>query len=308
MAGRGKGPMGEKVGGFANSRRELMPQRGQIVYNRPMSLVGQTLASRYRLDAQIGRGGTAFVYRGHDPLMDRAVAIKVFPSDLIGDEEAARQFATELRVIGQLEHPNILPIYDCGHHGRVPFIVMRFADRGSLADELGRGRPPLPRAAEVIDQAARGLNYAHQKGMIHRDIKPQNILVEASGDVYLGDFSLAVLLTASQSYDAQTTTGTAYYMPPEQAAGQTLDYRADIYAIGATLYEMGTGRRPYEGNNWADVVVKVLSEDPPLPCDVNPDLPPAVQDVILKAMARAPAERYATALEFAAALREALRV
>ncbi|MBM4424208.1 MAG: serine/threonine protein kinase [Chloroflexi bacterium] len=184
---------------------------------------------------------------------------------------------------------------------------MRFADRGSLADELARGRPPLARAVEVIDQAARGLNYAHQRGMIHRDIKPQNILIEASGDVYIGDFSLAVLLTSSQSFDAQTTTGTAYYMPPEQAAGQTLDCRADIYAIGATLYEMCAGRRPYDGNNWADIVVKVLQEDPPLPCDVNPELPPAVQDVILKAMSRNAAERYGSALEFSSALRESLR-
>lgn len=268
---------------------------------------GQSLVSRYRIDAGIGRGGSAIVYRGHDPFMDRTVAIKVFPSNLIGDEEAARQFATELKVIGQLEHPNILPIYDCGHHGKVPFIVMRFADRGSLAEELAQGRPPLARTVDVIEQAVRGLNYAHQRGMIHRDIKPQNILIEASGDVYLSDFSLAVLLTSSQSFDPQTTTGTAYYMPPEQAAGQALDYRADIYAIGATLYEMCTGRRPYEGSNWADIVVKVLSEDPPLPCEVNPNLPHAVEDVILRAMARTPAERYSTALELSTALREAAR-
>ncbi len=268
---------------------------------------GQSLVSRYRIDAGIGHGGTAIVYRSHDPLMDRTVAIKVFPSNLIGDEEAARQFATELKVIGQLEHPNILPIYDCGHHGKIPFIVMRFADRGSLAEELAQGRPPLARTVDVIDQAVRGLNYAHQRGMIHRDIKPQNILIEASGDVYISDFSLAVLLTSSQSFDPQTTTGTAYYMPPEQAAGQTLDYRADIYAIGATLYEMCTGRRPYEGSNWADIVVKVLSEDPPLPCEVNPNLPHAVEDVILRAMARTPAERYSTALELSTALREAAR-
>jgi len=179
---------------------------------------GQSLVSRYRIDAEIGHGGTAIVYRSHDPLMDRTVAIKVFPSDLIGDEEAARQFATELKVIGQLEQ-----------------------------------------------------------------------------------------LTSSQSFDPQTTTGTAYYMPPEQAAGQALDYRADIYSIGATLYEMCTGRRPYEGSNWADTVVKVLSEDPPLPCEVNPNLPHIVQDVILRAMARTPAERYSTALELSTALREAAR-
>ena len=267
---------------------------------------GDILASRYRIDSHIGHGGTAIVFRGYDPLMERTVAIKVFPSDLIGSAEAAHQFATELKVIGQLEHPNILPIYDCGHHEAVPFIVMRYADRGSLASELEQGQPTLARALDVIEQVARGLNYAHQRDMIHRDIKPQNILIEASGDAYIGDFSLAVLLNSSQTFDAQTTTGTAYYMPPEQAAGQTLDSRADIYALGATLYEMCTGQRPYEGNNWAEIVVKVLQDDPLLPCAVNPNLSPNVQDVLLKAMARRPAERYASALELSAALRSAI--
>ncbi|MBI3241750.1 MAG: serine/threonine protein kinase [Chloroflexi bacterium] len=267
---------------------------------------GQTLASRYRIDAQIGKGGTATVYRGYDPAMDRVVAIKVFPDDAVTGEEAARQFATELRVIGQLEHPHILPIYDCGHHGRIPFIVMRYADRGSLAGEMEQGRLPLDRVLDLADQIARGLSYAHQRGMIHRDIKPQNILVEASGDVYIGDFSLAVLLTSSQAFDAQTTTGTAYYMSPEQCKGALVDVRSDIYSLGAMLYEMCTGHRPHEGPNWAEIVVKVLSEDPPLPRTYNPDLLEHTQDVILKAMARNPEERFATALELSAALRDSL--
>ncbi len=266
--------------------------------------VGQTFASRYRIDHKIGQGGTAVVYRGYDPLMDRVVAIKAFPPDIVGGEEAARQFATELRVIGQLEHPHILPIYDCGHQGDIPFIVMRYADRGSLASEMEQGRLPLARVVDLADQVARGLHYAHQRGMIHRDIKPQNILVEASGDVYIGDFSLAVLLTSTQAFDAQTTTGTAYYMSPEQCKGLPVDARSDIYSLGAMLYEMCTGHRPYEGPNWAEVVVKVLSEDPPLPRAHNPGLPEPTQDVIMKAMARNPDERYATALELAAALRD----
>ncbi len=270
-------------------------------------LVGQTFASRYRIDDKIGQGGTAVVYRGYDPLMDRAVAIKVFPSDLVGSEEAARQFATELRVIGQLEHPHILPIYDCGHHGNIPFIVMRYADRGSLAGEMEQGRLSLSRVVDLADQIARGLHYAHQRGMLHRDIKPQNILVEASGDVYIGDFSLAVLLTSAQVFDAQTTTGTAYYMSPEQCQGLPVDVRSDVYSLGAMLYEMCTGHRPHEGPNWAEVVVKVLSEAPQLPRTLNPDLPEPAQDVILKAIARNPEERYATAIELSNALRDSVQ-
>jgi serine/threonine-protein kinase len=269
-------------------------------------LPGHTLASRYRIESKIGQGGTAAVFRAFDPQMDRAVAVKLFPTDVIGNRAAVEQFTTELKVIGQLEHPNILPIYDCGRDGDTPFIVMRFADKGSLADELTRGIPAPARTADVIDQAARGLNYAHQRNMIHRDLKPQNILVEASGDVYLADFSLAILdPPAPAAAETGVATGTAYYMSPEQCKGDAVNGRSDVYLLGATLYEMCAGRRPYEGANWADIVVQVLSETPPpLPRDLNPDLPDGVQDVILKAMARNPEERFATALELSAALRE----
>lgn len=261
------------------------------------------LANRYRLDKEIGRGGTATVYRGYDPLMERVVAIKTFPPDILGDAIAKEQFTTEVRVIGQLEHPHILPIYDCGHEGDTPFIVMRFADNGSLGNELSKGMPTLERTAEVIDQVSRGLNYAHTRNMAHRDIKPQNILVEASGDLYIGDFSLAILISAKQESESQqTTTGTAYYMSPEQCKGDPVDARSDIYSLGAMLYEMTTGKRPYEGANWAEIVVKVLQEDPPLPRTLNPTIPEEVQDAILKSMAREPAERFVSARDLAKAI------
>ena len=274
-----------------------------------ITIAGHLLASRYRLESKIGQGGAAAVFRAHDPLMDRVVAVKLFPPDVIGGQAAAEQFTTELKVIGQLEHPNILPIYDCGRDGDTPFIVMRYADKGSLADELANGVPALARTVDVIDQAARGLNYAHQRKMIHRDLKPQNILVEASGDVYLGDFSLAILYPSTPAVaDTGLTTGTAYYMSPEQCRGDAVNVRSDVYSLGATLYEMCAGQRPYDGANWADIVVQVLSETPPpLPRDINPDLPDGVQDVILKAMARNPDERFAGALELSAALRECLK-
>lgn len=269
--------------------------------------LGRHLLNRYRLEKEIGRGGTATVYRGFDPLMERTVAIKTFPPHILGTETAKEQFTTEVRVIGQLEHPHILPIYDCGHEGNTPFIVMRFADNGSLGNELSKGLPTLDRVAEVLDQVARGLNYAHQRGMVHRDIKPQNVLVEASGDLYIGDFSLAILMSAKQESESQqTTTGTAYYMSPEQCRGLPVDARSDIYSLGAMLYEMTTGKRPYEGANWAEIVVKVLREDPPLPRTLNPNIPDEVQDVILKAMEREPSERFETARDLAKAIRKVI--
>ena len=269
--------------------------------------LGRHLLNRYRLEKEIGRGGTATVYRGYDPLMERAVAIKTFPPHILGSETAKEQFTTEVRVIGQLEHPHILPIYDCGHEGDTPFIIMRFADNGTLANELAKGLPTLERTIEVIDQVSRGLNYAHQRDMAHRDIKPQNVLVEASGDLYIGDFSLAILINAKQESDSQqTTTGTAYYMSPEQCKGLPVDARSDIYSLGAMLYEMTTGKRPYEGANWAEIVVKSLQEDPPLPRSLNPNIPSEVQDVILKAMQREPNERFVSAREMAKALGDSI--
>lgn len=269
--------------------------------------IGQLLAGRYMLEQQFGKGGAGTVYRSHDTRMDRAVAVKVFSPEALGDDVAAEQFATELRVFGQLEHPHILPIYDCGHDQNMPFLVMRFADQGSLADELAKGLPPLSRTAEVIEQVAKGMNYAHSQNMIHRDIKPQNVLVEATGDVYLADFSLAVLLSSSRLVQASgLTTGTAYYMSPEQCRGDALDIRADIYSLGAMLFEMCTGQRPYEGENWADIVVKIIDAEPPLPRHLNSDIPEAVQDVILTAMARQPHERYESALAMAFALHRCL--
>jgi serine/threonine-protein kinase len=269
--------------------------------------LGRHLLNRYRLEKVIGRGGTATVYRGFDPLMERIVAIKTFPPHILGTETTKEQFTTEVRVIGQLEHPHILPIYDCGHEGDTPFIVMRFADNGSLGNELSKGLPTLDRVAEVFDQVARGLDYAHQRGMVHRDIKPQNVLVEASGDLYIGDFSLAILMSAKQESESQqTTTGTAYYMSPEQCRGLPVDARSDIYSLGAMLYEMTTGKRPYEGANWAEIVVKVLQDDPPLPRSLNPHIPDGVQDVILKAMERESRERFTSAREMARALNDSI--
>lgn len=259
----------------------------------------------------IGRGGMATVYRASQPLMNREVALKVISLDDVADKnrDFATRFASEASLIASLEHPHILPVYSYGITDKVAYLAMRLLRGGSLDDRL-RGEPlPLPTALDLFNQIAQGLAHAHSKGIIHRDIKPSNILLDESGHAYLTDFGLAKLIDA----DAGVTKpgqimGTPVYMSPEQLRGEPLDFRSDVYALGCILYEMLIGTPPFPpvDGDVIPVIFKHLQTTPEAPTGHNPQIPPALDGVVLRSLAKSPDERFGSVRELATAVRQAV--
>ena len=259
----------------------------------------------------IGRGGMATVYRASQPLMNREVALKVISLDDVADKnrDFATRFASEASLIASLEHPHILPVYSYGITDKVAYLAMRLLRGGSLDDRL-RGEPlPLPTALDLFNQIAQGLAHAHSKGIIHRDIKPSNILLDESGHAYLTDFGLAKLIDA----DAGVTKpgqimGTPVYMSPEQLRGEPLDFRSDVYALGCILYEMLIGTPPFPpvDGDVIPVIFKHLQTAPEAPTGYNPYIPPALDGVVLRSLAKSPGERFGSVRELATAVQQAV--
>ncbi|MEK6574150.1 MAG: serine/threonine-protein kinase, partial [Chloroflexota bacterium] len=207
---------------------------------------GQQLGP-YRIINQIGQGGMATVYKAYHAAMDRYVAVKVLPRQLAESKEFMGRFQQEARTIANLEHPHILPVHDFGESGGITYFVMRFLDTGTLKERIAAGSLSLAEVDRLFTQLADALGYAHQRGVVHRDIKPSNVLVDARGDVFLTDFGIAKLMEGAAQFTATgAITGTPAYMSPEQARGEKLDQRSDIYSLGIVLYEMVTGRVPFE--------------------------------------------------------------
>lgn len=268
---------------------------------------GDTLGNRYQIRSPIGAGGAACVFLAFDPVMEREVAVKMFRPDDLGVDETAEQFHCELNALGRLEHPHILPIYDSGTQEDVPFLVMRYADRGSFKDEIQRELPTMDRIFTVFFQVGRALAYSHHHGMLHRDVKPSNILVEESGDVYMADFSLAIIKDDPTATAASMRTrGTASYMAPEQWFGDPLTTASDVYSLSASLFEAVTGAAPFADTSPQKIMTWILTKAPPSPADVNPDLPAQLVETICKGMAKDPAERYHTPLQLVAALKKVM--
>jgi|GEM_PF-1867380 len=268
-------------------------------------LIGQTIG-QYRILEQIGKGGMATVYKAYQPSLDRYVAVKVLPSYFAHEEGFAERFTREAKAIAKLTHPHILPIHDFGQEGGLSYIVAQYVEAGTLKDMLGQ--PMAPRqAAEIVGQIAEALDYAHARGIIHRDVKPSNVLMDRGRWVLLTDFGLAKMVEASQALTASGVgVGTPAYMSPEQGQGMKVDARSDVYSLGIVLYEMLTGRVPFEAETPMAVVIKHISHPLPLPRQINPDIPAEVERVILKALAKKPEDRFANTGEMAAALREAV--
>jgi serine/threonine-protein kinase len=269
---------------------------------------GQMLGS-YRIISQIGRGGMANVYKAYQPSVDRDVAIKVLPSQLAGSKEFAARFQQEARIIARLEHPHILPVFDYGESDGTAYFVMRYLDTGTLKDLMESGRPlPLMDINRIFSQLADALSYAHLHGVVHRDLKPANALIDTQGNVFLTDFGIARLLESASPRLTQTDAimGTPAYISPEQAQGLTVDRRSDIYSLGIILYEMVTGRVPFMADTPLAVLFKQISDPLPLPSTIKPDIPKPLEQVILKALAKDPADRFATAAEFVTAWKLAL--
>ena len=269
-------------------------------------LTGKQLGP-YQIVAPLGEGGMAAVFRAYQPGMERYVALKILPRHFADDPEFSARFQREARILAQLQHPHILPVFDFGQVEGYSFIVMPFVPSGTLTESM-QGQPlSLPRIRQVISQVGDALNYAHGRGLVHRDVKPSNVLVDESGNCLLTDFGLARMVEASVNLTASgTIMGTPAYMSPEQGSGLKIDSRSDIYSLGVILYEMATGRVPYKAETPVAVVFMHVSGPLPLPRSLNPDIPEAVERVILKALARDPDDRYQKAEELVAALKRAI--
>lgn len=247
---------------------------------------------------RIGRGGMAFVYRAFQPSVNRDVALKIIRLDQDNtDEHFKERFAKEAAVVASLEHIHILPVYNYGIQGNVAYLAMRLLRGGTLRDLLDEGALPLARVEILFNQVARALAYAHSKGVIHRDLKPSNIMFDDSGDAFLADFGLAKIVEGDADLTRSgNVVGTPSYMSPEQLRGDPLDVRSDVYSLGIVLYHMLTGRAPFESTqkDIVSIIYKQLEEKPQLPSKLNPQIPAKVEDVLLVALEKDRADRFAT--------------
>ena len=257
--------------------------------------IGKMLDNRYELLELIGTGGMANVYKAKCHRLNRLVAIKILKSELAENAEFRRRFRDESLAVAQLSHANIVSIYDVSSSQGIDYIVMELIDGITLKQYMERrGRMDWREALHFITQIMRGLSHAHSRGIIHRDIKPQNIMVLRDGSVKVADFGIACLADAHQTL-AQEALGSVHYISPEQAKGERLDARSDIYSAGVVLYEMLTGRLPFEGDNAVSVAIQHLSSVPLDPCEINPDIPEALELICMKAMSADRDKRYQSA-------------
>jgi len=262
---------------------------------------GSLIADRYRVDHLIGEGGVALVYRGTDETLDRRVAIKVLRPGLSDRQDVVARFRREAHDAAKLNHPNVVQIYDTGVDDGRYYIVMEYLPELNLKEIIKRYAPlPLDKVVEVGTACCDALSFAHRQGLVHRDVKPANVLFTDDGRAKLSDFGIAAAAGEAGLTEDGKVLGSAHYISPEQAQGAPAGSLSDIYSLGVTLYEAMTGRLPFDGETAADIAAQHLRETPPSPRSVNPEIPPAAEFLIMKAMSRDPQRRYRSAEEMKA--------
>lgn len=249
---------------------------------------------QYEITAEIGAGGMASVYQAYHARLDRFVAIKVMHPNMTNDPGFRARFEREARIVARLEHPNIVSVYDFDEYKNQPYLVMRYVEGETLKDRLREGKLDTAESLILMSQLAVALSYAHRQGVLHRDLKPSNVIIDDDGIPYLTDFGLARIAGAGEStMSADVMLGTPQYISPEQAKGGTdLDARTDVYSFGIMLYELLTGRVPYRGDTPYSIVHDQIYTPLPAPRSINPDIPEAAEKVLIKALAKQPADRY----------------
>ncbi|MBZ0275644.1 MAG: protein kinase, partial [Anaerolineae bacterium] len=268
-------------------------------------LIGKQIGG-YEIEQIIGRGGMASVYRAQQVSMNRMVAVKVLPSQYAHDDTYLQRFNQEVKIVSQLEHRAIVPVHDYGEYEGRPYIVMRFMAGGSVDDLLKKGPLDIETTIRIIEQIAPALDYAHEKKVLHRDLKPSNVLLDDGGGAFITDFGIARILgEQGAGITTQGVVGTPSYMSPEQAQGHSLDGRSDVYSLGVMLFEMLTGRRPFESDTPYSIAVLQVTAQPPAPRSYNQDISFAVENVILRALRKNRDERYPHATGLAEALKRA---
>ena len=269
-------------------------------------MIGTILSGRYEIIEVIGSGGMAIVYRAKDNLLDRFVAVKMLREDLQDDKDFVERFKAEARSAASLNHPNVVSVFDVGTDGDREYFVMEYIEGITLKEIIDERQLGWKTACSYGVQIAGAIEHAHKKNIVHRDIKPHNIMITKDKVVKVTDFGIARAVTSSTIVRAGNVIGSVHYFSPEQASGGAVDFKSDIYSMGVVLYEMLTGKVPFEAENPVAIAKMHVDDQPQPPMELNPEIPEAVNDIVLKAMAKQPSKRYQKSEDFAADLKKVM--
>src|SRR5919106_1600982 len=268
-----------------------------------MAEAPRILNDRYEVQTTLGRGGMAQVYRATDRVLGRAVAVKILSRRFSSDEKFVARFRREAQASAGLNHPHVVSVFDTGSHDGVHYIVMEYVEGETLGALLARDGPlPPDRAGRIAADVAAALESAHQKGLVHRDVKPGNVMIDHDGRVKVVDFGIARAAADDTLTQTGLVLGTAAYLSPEQARGDKVDARSDIYSLGCVLYEMMTGRTPFVADSSVAMAYSHVNEEPRPPSEKRPEVPPELDAVVMRALEKEPSQRFASAAEMRAAL------